>query len=88
MDVGGDVISVNIPLGVYITEEAFISALQEAGRDQHSKLLQFFGVKYDRAQPFVSRASGNRVYRLCHAVLVLRLLIAAVKSFLVASGVL
>lgn len=61
MDVGGDVIAVNIPLGVYGTEEALFSALQEAGRDQHPKLLQFFGVKYDRAQPFVSRASTTRV---------------------------
>lgn len=68
MDVGGDVISVNIPLGVYLTEEAFFSALQEAGRDQHPRLLRFFGVKYDRAQPFVSRASATRVYRLPHVV--------------------
>ncbi|CAM9233688.1 unnamed protein product [Laminaria digitata] len=64
MDVGGDLISVNIPLGVYVTEEALFSALQEAGRDQHPKLLQFFGVKYDRAQPFVMLSVGGSPFRL------------------------
>lgn len=59
MDVGGDVIAVSIPLGVYVTEGAFFSALQEAGRDRYPKHLQFFGVKYDRAQPFVSANSRH-----------------------------
>lgn len=53
MDVSGDVVAVAVPLGVYHSREAYFSALQEAGRDQHPKELKHFGVKFDPAQPFV-----------------------------------
>lgn len=53
MKVSGDLVAVSMPLGIYDTMEAFCSALQEAGRDQHPTELKYFGVKFDPAQPFV-----------------------------------
>lgn len=55
MEVDSDVVAVSVPLGVYNSREAYFSALQDAGRDQHPKKLQSFGVKYSRTHPFVSR---------------------------------
>lgn len=54
MDVNGEVIAISLPSGAYATREAYFSALQDAGRDQHPKQLKCFGVKFDPAQPFVS----------------------------------
>lgn len=54
MEVSGDLVAVSVPLGIYDTMEAYCSALQEAGRDQHPTELKYFGVKCDAARPFVS----------------------------------
>lgn len=53
MEVGGDLVAVTVPLGVYATMAAYCSALQEAGRDQHPAELKHFGIKLDPTQPFV-----------------------------------
>lgn len=53
IDVNGHEVSVAVPLGVYASRQAYFSALQESGRDQHPKQLKYFGVKFDSAQPFV-----------------------------------
>lgn len=53
MEVSGDQVAVTVPLGIYPTMDAYCSALQEAGRDQHPTELKFFGVKFDPKQPFV-----------------------------------
>eukprot|EP00752_Nemacystus_decipiens_P008302 g7422.t1 len=58
MEVGGDVVAVRVPLGIYATMQAYCSALQEAGRDQHPTELKYFGVKSDATQPFVAVTAG------------------------------
>ena len=58
MEVGGKVVPVTVPLGIYATQAAYFSALQEAGRDQHPVALKCFGVKFDPAKPFVSQSAG------------------------------
>ncbi|CAM9441290.1 unnamed protein product [Scytosiphon promiscuus] len=64
MDVNGDVVTVSVPEGVYATKEAYFSALQDAGRDQHPKQLEYFGVKFDPAQPFVVLTAGYSPFRI------------------------
>lgn len=54
MEVDGDVVSVAVPKGVYYSRGDFFAALQEAGRDQHPKILSCFGIRYTKTVPFVS----------------------------------
>lgn len=54
MNINGDVVSVAVPKGVYYSRGEFYAALQEAGRDQHPKMLSCFGIRYTKAVPFVS----------------------------------
>lgn len=53
MAVNDNLVAVTVPLGIYTTMEAYCSALQEAGRDQHPTELKHFGVRFDPTQPFV-----------------------------------
>lgn len=53
LEIDGKAMSVKVPLGVYGSRQAFFSALQDAGRDQHPKQLRLFGVKFSSHQPFV-----------------------------------
>lgn len=57
-------VAVAVPLGVYASRQAYFSALQEAGRDQHPKELKYFGVKFDPLQPFVRQALEHMILRV------------------------
>lgn len=39
-------IAIALSTGIYHTREAYFTALQEAGRDQHPDILRCFGVKH------------------------------------------
>lgn len=64
MEVHDDLVAVAVPLGIYATMEAYCSALQEAGRDQHPTELKHFGVKFDPMQPFVRSMATARIREL------------------------